>query len=66
MDATAAAQKHAFMLNLPEEVKLEMKCNGAEVGTMNYEELKFKAGKLLVAHFVVTRPNNSLYKESKH
>ncbi|CAK8696211.1 unnamed protein product [Clavelina lepadiformis] len=28
MEATAAARKYAFMLSLPEEVKLEMKCNG--------------------------------------
>ncbi|CAK8678145.1 unnamed protein product [Clavelina lepadiformis] len=31
------------MLSLPEEIKLEMKCNGAEVGTKNYVELKSKA-----------------------
>ncbi|CAK8689079.1 unnamed protein product [Clavelina lepadiformis] len=42
VDATAAARKHAVMLSLPEEVKLEMKCNGAEVDTMNYEELQSK------------------------
>ena len=38
VDATTAVRKHAFMLSLPEEVKLEMKCNGAEVGTKNYED----------------------------
>ncbi|CAK8686052.1 unnamed protein product [Clavelina lepadiformis] len=31
------------MLSLPEEVKLEMKYNGAQLGTINYEELKSKA-----------------------
>ncbi|CAK8686664.1 unnamed protein product [Clavelina lepadiformis] len=41
--ATAAGRKHVSMLSLPEEFKLEMECNGAEVGTMNYEELKSKA-----------------------
>ncbi|XP_076811872.1 uncharacterized protein LOC143458871 [Clavelina lepadiformis] len=43
VDATAAARKHAFMVSLPEDVKLEMICNGARLGTMNYEELKSKA-----------------------
>ncbi|XP_076824753.1 uncharacterized protein LOC143470477 [Clavelina lepadiformis] len=43
VDATAAARKHAFMVSLPEDVKLEMICNGAQLGTMNYEELKSKA-----------------------
>ncbi|CAK8684610.1 unnamed protein product [Clavelina lepadiformis] len=38
VDATAAAQKHTFMLNLPEEVKLEMKCNGAECSAQDLKD----------------------------
>ncbi|CAK8678139.1 unnamed protein product [Clavelina lepadiformis] len=44
------------MLSLPEEVKLEMKCNGAEVGTINYVELKSKAEEVA---FVSLRCNKS-------
>ena len=65
MDATAATRKDAFMLSLPVEVKLEMKCNGAEVGTMNYEELKSKAKEVACRSLRCNKTKQRLIQETQ-